>query len=88
MRRDFSVLSARTAGYEVYVVGHACGGLTPLSHDLATRRMEAAGPKPTSWIQVLPELQLDWSGCRSYRETLPRDGSKMARSSLGSVYMA
>ncbi|WP_245474612.1 isochorismatase family protein [Bradyrhizobium sp. Leo121] len=39
----FPVLSARAAGYEVHVVGDACGGLTPVSHDLAMRRMEAAG---------------------------------------------
>jgi len=41
------------------VVGDACGELTPVSHDLAMQRMEAAGAKPTSWIQVLLELQRD-----------------------------
>jgi nicotinamidase-related amidase len=57
----FPVLSALAAGYEVYVVGDACGGLTPVSHDLALRRMEAAGARPASWIQVLLELQRDWT---------------------------
>jgi nicotinamidase-related amidase len=62
----FPVLSARAAGYEVYVVGDACGALTPVSHDLAMRRMEAAGAKPTSWIQVLLELQRDWTRHETY----------------------
>src|SRR5580658_8716581 len=39
----FPVLSALGDGFEVYVAGDTCGGLTPASHDLALRRMEAAG---------------------------------------------
>jgi enamine deaminase RidA (YjgF/YER057c/UK114 family) len=62
----FPVLSARSARYEVHVVGDACGGLTSVSHDLAMRRMEAAGAKPTSWIQVLLELQRDWTRHETY----------------------
>ncbi|WP_354115557.1 isochorismatase family protein [Bradyrhizobium sp. LA7.1] len=30
----FPVLSARAEGYEVHVVADACGGITPVSHDL------------------------------------------------------
>jgi nicotinamidase-related amidase len=30
-------------GFEVFVVGDACGGLSVTGHDLALRRMEAAG---------------------------------------------
>jgi nicotinamidase-related amidase len=62
----FPVLSALAAGYEVYVVGDACGGLTPVSHDLALRRMEAAGATPASWIQILLELQRDWTRHATY----------------------
>jgi nicotinamidase-related amidase len=62
----FSVLSAIEAGLEVYVVGDACGGLTPASYDLALRRMEAAGARVTSWIQVLLELQRDWTRHATY----------------------
>ena len=62
----FPVLSALAAGFEVYVVGDACGGLTPTSHDLALRRMEAAGARMTSWIQVLLELQRDWTRRSTY----------------------
>ena len=44
----FAVVSAIAEGYEVHVVGDACGGLTPASHDLALRRMEKAGARMTS----------------------------------------
>ncbi|WP_245315314.1 isochorismatase family protein [Bradyrhizobium neotropicale] len=60
------MLSAISAGLEVYVVGDACGGLTAASHDLALRRMEAAGARLTSWIQVLLELQRDWTRRETY----------------------
>ena len=63
---SFPVLSALSAGYEVHVVGDACGGLTIASHELALRRMEAAGAKMTSWIQVLLELQRDWTRHATY----------------------
>jgi nicotinamidase-related amidase len=63
---SFPVLSALADGYEVYVVGDACGGITMLSHDLALRRMEAAGAQLTSWIQVLLELQRDWTRHETY----------------------
>lgn len=60
------VLSALAAGYEVLVVADACGGLTPVSHDLALRRLEAAGATMTSWLQVLLELQRDWTRKATY----------------------
>jgi len=43
------------------VVADACGGSTNVSRDLALRHMEAAGARMTSWIQVLLELQRDWT---------------------------
>jgi hypothetical protein len=39
----------------------ACGGLTPTSHDLALRRLEAGGATMTNWIQVLLEFQRNWT---------------------------
>jgi nicotinamidase-related amidase len=63
---SFPVLSALAEGYEVFVVADACGGLTVASHDLALRRMEAAGARMTSWIQVLLELQRDWTRHETY----------------------
>ena len=58
---SFPVLSALAEGFEVFVVADACGGITAASHELALRRMEAAGARMTSWIQVLLELQRDWA---------------------------
>ncbi|ULK96751.1 hydrolase [Bradyrhizobium sp. I71] len=62
----FAVLSALSAGLEVYVVGDACGGLTTGSHELALGRMQAAGARLTSWIQVLLEMQRDWTRHETY----------------------
>src|SRR5215469_4030053 len=62
----FSVLSALAEGFEVYVAGDAGGGLTAASYELALRRMEAAGAQVTSWIQVLLELQRDWTRHGTY----------------------
>jgi nicotinamidase-related amidase len=63
---SFAVLSAVANGYEVFVVADACGGLTAVSHDLALRRMETAGARVTSWIQVLLEFQRDWTRHDTY----------------------
>jgi nicotinamidase-related amidase len=63
---SFAALSAVSSGYEVFVVGDACGGLTEAGHDLALRRMAAAGVRMTSWIQVLLELQRDWTRHETY----------------------
>jgi len=62
----FAVLSALSAGLEVYVVGDACGGLATASHELALGRMQAAGARLTSWIQVLLEMQRDWTRHETY----------------------
>ncbi len=77
---SFAVLSALGAGYEVFVVGDTCGGLTVVSHDLALRRMEAAGARMTSWIQVLLELQRDWTRHETY------DGSRNIVETHGGGY--
>jgi nicotinamidase-related amidase len=63
---SFPVLSALAEQYEVFVVADACGGLTPTSHELALRRMQAAGARLTSWIQVLLEFQRDWTRHETY----------------------
>jgi nicotinamidase-related amidase len=63
---SFGALSALASGFDVFVVGDACGGITAKSHDLALRRLEAAGAVMTSWIQVLLELQRDWTRKETY----------------------
>jgi len=62
----FPVLSALKEGLEVFVVGDACGGLTPGGHELALRRMESAGAQLTSWLQMLLEFQRDWTRHETY----------------------
>lgn len=63
---SFPVLSALADGYEVYVVGDVCGGLSTVSHELALRRLEQAGARLTSWIQVVLEFQRDWTRHATY----------------------
>jgi nicotinamidase-related amidase len=63
---SFPALSALKDGYDVFVVGDTCGGLTAASHDLALRRVEQAGGHLTSWIQVLLEFQRDWTRHDTY----------------------
>jgi nicotinamidase-related amidase len=63
---SFPVLSALEAGYQVFVVADACGGLSPAGHEYALRRMEAAGARTTSWLQVLLEFQRDWTRHDTY----------------------
>jgi nicotinamidase-related amidase len=63
---SFPALSALKDGFEVLVVGDACGGLTPQSHELALRRLEQAGARLTSWIQILLEFQRDWTRHETY----------------------
>jgi nicotinamidase-related amidase len=62
----FLALSAIEDGMEVYVVGDACGGASHDGHELALRRMAARGAVLTSWLQVLLELQRDWTRHDTY----------------------
>ncbi|WP_459556731.1 hydrolase [Lacunimicrobium album] len=55
------VIQALGDGYEVYFVTDASGGVTPESHDMATRRMVQAGAMPITWLAVVSEWQRDWA---------------------------
>jgi nicotinamidase-related amidase len=57
----FPTLDALREGYEVYPVADAVGGTSLEAHRAALERVAKAGAKPTSWVQVLCELQRDWS---------------------------
>jgi nicotinamidase-related amidase len=48
-------------GYDVYVVTDASGGASPEAHDMAVRRMAAAGAQPITWLGLAGELQRDWA---------------------------
>ncbi len=56
----FPTLDAMRDGYEVYPIIDAVGGTSPEAHDMAIRRIIQAGAKPTSWVQLICELQRDW----------------------------
>jgi len=48
-------------GYDVYVVTDASGGVSAEAHDMAIRRLVAAGVQPTTWLALAGELQRDWA---------------------------
>jgi nicotinamidase-related amidase len=55
------VIHAIGDGYDVYVVTDASGGVSPEAHDMAIRRMVAAGAQPITWLGMAGELQRDWA---------------------------
>jgi len=54
-------LDAIQEGYEVYVPVDAVGGTSLAAHEAALRRMEQAGAKLISRVQMYCELQRDWT---------------------------
>lgn len=56
----FPALDALKEGYDVHVVVDAVGGTSTVSHDMALRRIEQAGGKMITLVQLLCELQRDW----------------------------
>ncbi|HEV2356139.1 MAG TPA: hydrolase [bacterium] len=55
-------------GYDVYVVTDASGGVSPESHDMAIRRLVAAGAQPVTWLGVFGELQRDWARTETLKD--------------------
>lgn len=72
----FPVLDALHAGYDVYVVQDAIGGVSPTAHSAAMQRMVQAGAKPITVIGLAGELQRDWG----------REGTDRLRAALGSYF--
>jgi nicotinamidase-related amidase len=54
-------IHAMGEGYDVYVVTDASGGASPEAHDMAIRRLVAAGAQPITWLGMAGELQRDWA---------------------------
>lgn len=54
-------IQALAEGYDVFIVTDASGGVSAESHDMAVRRMVAAGAVPITWLAVLSEWQRDWA---------------------------
>lgn len=57
----FPVLDAIEEGFEVYIPVDAVGGTSLAAHEAALRRMEQAGAKLISRVQMYCELQRDWA---------------------------
>lgn len=57
----FPALDAIQEGYDVYVPVDAVGGTSLAAHEAALRRMEQAGVKLISRVQMYCELQRDWA---------------------------
>ncbi|MER5389786.1 hydrolase [Saccharopolyspora sp. NPDC002686] len=57
----FPTLDALREGYEVYPVVDAVGGTSVAAHETALRRVEQAGARLITWVQLLCELQRDWA---------------------------
>lgn len=56
----FPALDALAAGYEVYVVVDAIGGVSKVAHESAVQRMRQAGAVPITVLGLACELQRDW----------------------------
>jgi nicotinamidase-related amidase len=56
----FPTLDALRAGYEVYVVVDAIGGVSRVAHESAMQRMIQAGAIPITVLGLACELQRDW----------------------------
>jgi nicotinamidase-related amidase len=54
-------IQAMGEGYDVFAVTDASGGVSAESHDMAVRRMAAAGIVPITWLAVASEWQRDWA---------------------------
>lgn len=60
-------LDALRDGYDVYPVVDCVAGTSVEAHEAGLRRLEQAGGKPISWVQLICELQRDWKRA----ETVP-----------------
>jgi nicotinamidase-related amidase len=54
-------IQALGEGYDVFIVTDASGGVTAEAHDMAVRRMVAAGAVPITWMAAVGEWQRDWA---------------------------
>lgn len=54
-------IQALGEGYDVFIVTDASGGVSKEAHDMAVRRMVAAGAVPITWMAVASEWQRDWA---------------------------
>lgn len=58
-------IQALGEGYEVFIVTDASGGVSLEAHEMAVRRMVAAGAVPITWMALLGEWQRDCARTRT-----------------------
>src|SRR3984885_7611412 len=61
-------IHAMGEGYDVYAVTDASGGVSAEAHDMAIRRLVAAGGQPITWLGMAGELQRDLARTEKLRE--------------------
>lgn len=68
----FPTIDMQAEGYHVYPVADAVGGISPVAHDRAIERMQAAGATPVTAIQFGSELMRNWAreSSQKFREVL------------------
>jgi nicotinamidase-related amidase len=54
-------IQAIEEGHDVFAVTDASGGVSAEAHEMAVRRMVAAGVVPITWLAVASEWQRDWA---------------------------
>jgi nicotinamidase-related amidase len=57
----FPALDALREGFEVYAIVDAVGGTSVQAHRAGLERIMQAGAHPVSWVQLICEMQRDWS---------------------------
>ena len=57
----FPTLDALREAYEIFPVVDAVGGTSVEAHRAALARVQQAGARFTSWVQIMCELQRDWA---------------------------
>jgi hypothetical protein len=62
----FTTLSALNAGYDVRVIVDACGASTSVAQEMTVVMLMQAGMVPRTWLQLLLELQRDWTRHATY----------------------
>ena len=68
----FPTIDMQAEGFHVYPVADAVGGISPVAHDRAIERMQAAGATPITAIQFGSELMRNWArdSSQKFREVL------------------
>ncbi|MCY1141441.1 isochorismatase family protein [Actinoplanes sp. Pm04-4] len=56
----YPVVNAQADGYRTMFAADAVGGMSPVAHDIAIKRMIQAGAIPNTWLAVVTEWVRSW----------------------------